>query len=107
MSTPGWPLNYRPDGKLENESLVSHFPTGPTTTDTLNPSLFFYSYNRTFHLLQKPDTLICYQQGGRDQRASSEEWGRHSCFSFRRVMLTQADYCCDGIGRFQFRSCFL
>jgi hypothetical protein len=54
-----------PDGKLENESLVSHFPTGPTTTaDFPHPHLFLQSSNRTFHLLQKPDTLICYQQEG-------------------------------------------
>lgn len=52
-----------PDGKLENESLVSHFPTGPTTTTNFpHPYLFYHSANRTFHLLQKPDTLICYQQ---------------------------------------------
>ena len=55
--------NPWPDGKLETESLVSHFPTGPTTTtDFPLPYLFYHSSNRTFHLSQKPDTLICYQQ---------------------------------------------
>ena len=56
------PPDRWPAGKLENDFLVSHFPTGPTPADSLYPQPFSFSLNRTFHLSQKPDTLICYQQ---------------------------------------------